>query len=133
MGGIKIDSKYLNPKSSKVGKLELVSRALHPDFEVLLAKVAALSVEKGYQPLNWLDPDNAVTVTKLMAAARRHENKTLKGIDINDEEKTLEGKLCENKTFHLVYAAYSLLMAAVILQEGIKELDDRMFSGGRIK
>lgn len=116
----------LDPKKSKLGKLNLASKALHPRFEEMLAEVAEMSIEKGYEPLNWLDPQNEVTVLKLVSAAKRHEKKFLKGININDEEVTLDGYFCTFKPSHLACAAYSLLMAAVLVEEGIKELDDRV-------
>lgn len=115
----------LDPKKAKEGKLNLASKALHPMFEELLAIVAEASLEKGYEPLNWLNPKNEVTILKLISASKRHINKFIKGTNINEEEKTLLGEPCKNKTNHLVYAAYSLLMAAVITEENIEELDDR--------
>lgn len=118
----------LDPKKSKLGKLNLASKALHPRFEEMLAEVAEMSIEKGYEPLNWLDSQNEVTVLKLVSAAKRHEKKFLKGIDTNDEEVTLDGKACTFKPSHLACAAYSLLMAAVLVEEGIKGLDDRVLS-----
>lgn len=54
-GGECVITTYLDPAVSKEGKLNLVSKALHPKFEKMLAIVAALSEEKGYAPLNWLD------------------------------------------------------------------------------
>lgn len=114
----------LNPKDSKKGKPDLASVALHPDFDELLAQVAEVSVEKGYEPLNWLEPNNEVTVTKLISAARRHENMFRSGHDYNQETK-LGGERCSITAQHLAHAAYSLLMAAVIIKKGITELDDR--------
>lgn len=122
----------LDPTTSKIGKLALASHALHPYFLTLLAEVAEMSVEKGYEPLNWLKNDSPVTVMYCLNAAERHQQKAKLGIDYNTEEKTLNGDSTNMKPFHLACAAYNNLMAALIILKNPKK-DDRIFKNGELK
>lgn len=123
----------LDPSKSKDGKVKLCHPALHPDFTDPLIAVAEVSEEKGYEPLNWLDENSPVTVMYCLNAAQRHLKKVLKGIDINTEEKKLDGTPCKTQPSELACAAYNLLMADMLLKEKGSKVDDRMFSNGRRK
>lgn len=122
----------LDPKISKKDKLKVCSKALHPMFSYPFISVAELSLEKGYKPLNWLEKDSPVTVMYCISAAQRHLDIAKIGIDINREERKIDGSLCENKPLHLAQAAYNLLMACHILNI-FPEKDDRLFKDGEFK
>lgn len=133
LGGEKMsECPSLDPKTSKKGKLAVCSKALHPEFSYPLITVAEMSIEKGYKPLNWLDPKNEVTVTYLIEAAQRHLDKVKLGIDVNNDEKTLEGKATKNQPYHAAQVAYNMLMLVTQLQNGV-EIDDRLFVEGKLK
>lgn len=119
----------LDPKKSKEGKLKLCSPALHPRFSDPLVAVSEMSIEKGYAPLNYLDKDSSVTLTYLLAAAKRHIQKVELGIDINTEEVRQDGTACYNQPEELACAAYNLLMASLLLKTR-PEADDRLFKDG---
>lgn len=122
----------LDPKKSKEGKLKLASSALHPEMITLLAQVAELSVEKGYEPLNWIKDESEVTVMYCLNASERHKQKAKLGIDINDEEKTLDGEPTKIQPLHLAQSAYNDLMAALLILHK-SSADDRMFKDGKLK
>lgn len=122
----------LDPRTSKLGKLNLASPALHPDFEEALARVSQVSIEKGYDPLNWLDPKNSVTVLNLIGAAKRHIRSSVLGYN-NNQESRQDGTKCPTTANHLEHAAYGLLMASVIIRSGLLSLDDRLFIEGELK
>src|SRR4051812_8269348 len=84
----------LDPKTSKFGKLEVCSKALHPEFTNPLIDVAEMSIEKGYEPMNWLKPGHEVSLSSLLAAAQRHLNMVKMGIDKNDFELKIDGTPC---------------------------------------
>jgi hypothetical protein len=122
----------LDPKTSKEGKLKVCSKALHPEFSYPLIAVAEMSIEKGYKPLNWLDKNNKVTMMYLIEAAQRHLDQVKLGIDINTEEKTLDGQPTKNQPFHAAQVAYNMLMLVRQMQEGVA-IDDRHFQNGELK
>lgn len=123
---------WLDPKKSKKGKLKVCSKALHPEFSNPLIEVAELSLEKGYKPLNWLDTNNKVTVMYLIEAAQRHLDKVKMGIDLNTEEKKLDGSQTINQPLHAAQVAFNMLMLCRQMQEGV-EIDDRLFKDGALK
>ncbi len=123
--------KKLDPKTSKLGKEIVDSDALHPDFTELLAKVADVSISKGYVPFNWLHNDSFVKVSALLKASARHFRLAKKGINVN-KEVDLDGKEIPIYVNHLVYAAYNNLMAAIIIRD-LPEHDDRLFKDGKPK
>ena len=102
-----------NEKNMKEKLLKLPLAEVNPQFEVSLANVYKVSVEKGYTPNNWLD-DTLVPNISLINAARRHINKHLSGEMLNVEEE------CQTITMHLECAAYGLLMAATQLRTNCK-------------
>lgn len=122
----------LNPTLSKKGKLALASPALHPLFLQLLAEVAVMSEEKGYEPLNYLRDDSPVTISYLLNAAERHKQKVKLGIDINNEERKMDGTPTSITPMHLACSAYNDLMAAVLLLKR-PAADDRLFKDGELK
>lgn len=124
---------HLDPKTSKKGKLNLASPALHPEMISLLAAVAEMSVEKGYKPLNWLDKDSPVTVMYCLNASDRHKQKVKLGIDYNTEEKKLDGTPVSQQVMHLAQSAYNDLMAALLLLKKGDKADDRAFKDGELK
>lgn len=128
-----VSNEYLNPKDSKTGKVRVCHPAIHPDFADPLIATAEVSAEKGYKPLNWLDDDSPVTVMYCMEAAQRHFKKALKGIDVNTEEKKLDGTPCKAQPLHLAQAAYNLLMACMLLEVKGDKVDDRLFKNGKRK
>lgn len=128
---LKTDLKLLDPKTSKLNKEIVDSVALHPDFIAELAKVAQVSVEKGYVPFNWLFKDSETRVSTLLAAHARHLRLAKKGINNNTEVK-LDGSEIKIYANHLVYAAYNLLMANQIIKE-LPTNDDRLFKDGELK
>lgn len=121
----------LDPAKSKVGKEIVDSQALHPSFVEELAKVAEVSVQKGYEPFNWIKLDSSTRVSTFLQAGQRHLNKAKKGYDTN-HEKRLDGSDITITTHHLVYAAYNLLMAAYKIKY-LPEHDDRLFKDGELK
>lgn len=123
------EENFLDPKQSKKNKLRVCSKALHPEFSNPLIDVAEMSLEKGYEPLNWLDPKNHVTTTYLIEAAQRHLDQIKMGIDINTEEKTLSGEYTKNQPYHAAQVAYNCLMLCRQMLEGV-EIDDRLFKDG---
>lgn len=123
----------LDPATSKKGKLKLASPALHPEMISLLAEVAELSIEKGYEPLNWLKEDSAVTVSYCLNAGDRHRQKAKLGFDRNTEEKHLDGTPTEIQPLHLAQSAYNDLMAALLILKKGNKADDRMFKNGELK
>ena len=130
-GGIK----YIDSVTSKDNKEKVSSPALHPLFTRTLVTVAELSVEKGYEPLNWLNPDNKVTVIKLLDAAQRHMDLVRMGYDVNDKEVKLDGTPCKTKPTHSAQVSYNTLMVDMILKdpELAAKLDDRIFKNGKLK
>lgn len=122
-------TQYLDPKKSKEGKLKLCSKALHPEFSYPLVDVAEMSIEKQYEPLNYLDKDTSVTITYLIEAAQRHLDQLKLGIDINDQEKTLDGKPTKTQPHHAAQVAYNMLMLVLQQKKGIDK-DDRLFYMG---
>lgn len=123
------EESWLDPKKSKKDKLRVCSKALHPEFSYPLIEVAELSLEKGYKPLNWLDKDSKVTVTYLVEAAQRHLDKIKMGIDINTEERALDGAPATNQPWHAAQVAYNMLMLCRQMEEGV-EIDDRLYKDG---
>lgn len=102
-----MNKRYQENLDAKSLKLPLAE--VHPQFELSLAEVYKVSLEKGYTPNNWLDTDLVSTVS-LINAARRHINKYLHGEIYNREPG------CDTVAMHLEHAAYSLLMAATQLR-----------------
>lgn len=125
-------SNTLDPNKSKKDKFPVCSTALHPEFSYPLVAVAELSIEKGYKPLNWLDKNNNVTVNYLISAAQRHLDLVKLGVDINDQETTLDGKPTKNKPFHAAQVAFNMLMLCLQIQKQV-EINDRLFKDGRLK
>ena len=125
--------KYVNPKDSKKGKQNICNPALHPEFSDPLIVVADMSIEKGYNPLNWLDETSPVTVSYCIAASLRHIKKFQMGFTINNEETTIDGIPTKSQPSHLACAAYNLLMADRILKEKGDTADDRLFKEGKRK
>lgn len=123
--------KVLDPLKAKLGKEITDSLALHPDFTSELAKVAEVSIKKGYTPYNYLDLESPVRVSTLLQASDRHIKLAKKGMDLN-VEKTLDGEVIDIKVHHLVYGAFNLLMAAQIIKD-LPEHDDRLFKNGKLK
>lgn len=117
---------------SKKHKQKVSSPALHPEFTLPLVDVAELSMEKGYTPLNWLQLGHQVTITQLLDAAQRHLNKVRLGIDINREEKTLDGNPTKTQCLHAAQVAYNMLMICMQQLKGY-QIDDRMFKDGESK
>ena len=96
-----------------------------PDAEEELAKVAQVSLEKGYERFNWRKKDSKTYFSSyLLAAARRHIKAYEKGEVFNVEYKR-DGSECETKTLHLACAAYNLLMICQLIEDGREDLDDR--------
>lgn len=124
--------KKLDPKTSKEGKLKVCSKALHPKLSYPLIAVAELSLEKGYEPLNWLNPENKVTALYLIEAAQRHLDQVKLGIDLNTQERRLDGYYCTNKPYHAAQVAYNMLMLVRQIEEGVL-IDDRLFKDGELK
>lgn len=125
--------KILDPHISKEGKKKLCSEALHPELWHPLVDVAELSLEKGYEPFNWLEKGKASThLLYWFNAAQRHFDKAKMGFDINDEEKTLSGEPTKTKPAHLAQAAYCLL-TALYLQSQEVCVDERRFKKGKLK
>lgn len=122
----------LDPKKSKEGKLSVCSPAYHPEFHYPLFDVAEMSVEKGYKPLNWLDADTRVTASYLIAAAQRHLDKIKMGVDINTEERALNGEATKFTPYHAAQVAYNMLMYCMLHQKGTLK-DDRLFKDGERK
>lgn len=118
----------LDPKISKKSKLKVCSKALHPEFLYPLIAVSEMSIEKGYEPFNWLTDKN-VTVTYLIEAAQRHLDKIKLGIDVNDNEITLDGASCKNKPLHAACVAYNMLMLCLQIEKRCS-VDDRLFKNG---
>ncbi len=123
--------KNLDPKSSKQGKIKVCSKALHPEFSYPLIDIAEMSIEKGYEPLNWLDPKNGVTALYLIEAAQRHLDKVKLGIDINTEEKKLDGTATSIQPYHAAQVAYNMLMLVLQIKKGVV-IDDRVFKQGEV-
>lgn len=121
----------LDPATSKQGKEVVDSEALHPDFVASLAKVAQVSIEKGYAPFNWLEQDSPVRVSTLLQAHARHVRLAKLGFDDNQEKK-LDGTNVSVVAHHLEHAAYNLLMAAKIIND-LPDHDDRKFKNGKLK
>ncbi len=94
--------------------------------------MAELSTEKGYEPFNWLNKDNKVTMMYLIEAAQRHLDKLKMGIDINTEEKMLDGTPTKTQPMHGAQVAYNMLMLLRQQKEGIA-IDNRMFKNGKLK
>lgn len=124
----------LDPEKSKAGKINLCSKALHPQFSYPLVQVSEMSIEKGYEPLNWLQPGHKVTMTYLIGAAQRHLDKVKLGIDINTEEKKLDGTDVSllNQPYHAAQVAYNMLMLVRQILDGVA-IDDRLFKNGELK
>lgn len=123
--------KSLDPATSKVGKEIVSSMTLHPDFIKQLARVAEVSVKKGYSPFNWLKANSPTRVSTFLNAAKRHLTKAELGEDLNIE-KTLDGEDIDIAVHHLDYAAYNLQMASFIIRN-LREHDDRLFVAGELK
>lgn len=130
---VKFTTRYLkmslDPKTSKKDKKKVSSKAYHPEMHLPLIPVADMSIEKNYEPFNWLDSNNEVTMTYLIDAAQRHLDKIKLGIDINTEEKTPTGERCKNQPYHAACVAYNMLMLCLQMDKGVA-IDDRMFIDG---
>jgi len=121
----------LDPKTSKKGKLKVCSKAIHPEFNYPQVDVAEMSIEKGYAPLNWLDPSNKVTTMYLIEAAQRHLDKVKMGVDDNTEERKLDGTPTRTVK-HAAQVAYNMHMLLLQQKLGV-DIDDRMFKNGKVK
>lgn len=124
--------KALDPKISKIGKFPICSKALHPEFCYPLVTVSEMSIEKGYEPFNWLKPGHPVTMSYLIAAAQRHLDCLKMGIDINTKETTLDGSSTINQPHHAAQVAYNMLMLCLQIKYGVA-IDDRQFKDGVLK
>jgi len=119
-----MSTKKLNPNTSKAGKLCLAE--VHPGFEESLARVNEISKRKGYELLNWVNPEvQCYFISYLLSAARRHMAKFASGEDYNIELDQGGGPITTPDVLHVECAAYNLLMIAVLFRAGRKDLDDR--------
>jgi len=128
-----MSAKNLDPGVSKLNKKKVCSKGLHPLFSDPLIAVSELSIEKGYEVFNWLKVGQTkVTTTYLIEAAQRHLDQLKLGIDINDQEKKLDGTSTINKPHHAAQVAYNMLMLILQQQEGVA-IDDRLFKNGQLR
>ena len=122
----------LDPKQSKIGKIHLCHKALHPELSYPLVAVAELSTEKGYAPFNWLKPDSAATsISYWLNAAQRHLDKVKMGVDLNTEEFKQDGTSTITQPNHAAQAAYCLLCLLLLQKQGLA-VDDRLFKDGKL-
>jgi hypothetical protein len=121
----------LDPIKAKAGKKIVKSLAMHPEFIAMLAKVAEVSVRKGYEPFNWTQKDSPTRVSTFLEAGARHVYEAEMGFDTN-VEKTLDGVAIPIYVNHLVYAAYNYLMAAYLIDH-VPDHDDRKFMLGFLR
>jgi hypothetical protein len=118
----KEDGDNLRSALSDIAK-RLLSK--YTDYYEELAKVAQVSIEKGYERFNWRKKDSKTKFSSyLLAAALRHMRKVELGEDLNREYKK-DGTPCETVASHRAHAAYNLLMICQLIEDGRTDLDDR--------
>lgn len=106
-------------KKDTAGKLPL--HLVPPEVVEIFAKVTQVGVDKGYAPRNW---EKGLPINEgHLAAAERHMLRYKKGED-NNPEVLKDGTLSD--AHHLEHAAWHLMAAAVQINRGRVDLDDRI-------